>query len=111
MLDKLGYKAEAVSSGEEAVTYLHQKSADIILLDMIMEPGIGGSETYKRIKKNNPKQKAVIVSGYAETEEVKETQKLGAVAPPLETTFSRGFTSKHSAAIPTTGPDDRFRHH
>ena len=78
MLDKLGYKTKAVSSGEEAVAYLQERGVDIILLDMIMDPGINGRETYKRIIKIHPAQKAIIVSGFAETDEVKETQKLGA---------------------------------
>jgi len=78
MLDKLGYKTKAVSSGEEAVEYLKENSVDLILLDMIMDPGINGRETYERIIEIHPKQKAVIVSGFAETDEVKEAQKLGA---------------------------------
>jgi len=45
---------------------------------MIMDPGINGRETYERIIKIHPKQKAIIVSGFAETDDVKETQKLGA---------------------------------
>jgi two-component system, cell cycle sensor histidine kinase and response regulator CckA len=43
-----------------------------------MDPGINGLETYERIKKIHPRQKALIVSGFAETEIVKETQKMGA---------------------------------
>lgn len=78
MLDILGYKNYAVSGGEEAIGYLKEYKADLILLDMIMEPGINGCETYQEIIKINPKQKAVIVSGFAETDEVKKTQKLGA---------------------------------
>ena len=78
MLDTLGYKTKAVSSGEEAVKYLKENSVDLILLDMIMDPGINGRETYQRIIKIHPNQKAIIVSGFAETEEVKEAQKLGA---------------------------------
>jgi PAS domain S-box-containing protein len=78
MLDTLGYRAEAVSSGEEAVAYLQERVVDIILLDMIMEPGINGRETYERIVKTHPKQKAIIVSGFTETDEVKKTQILGA---------------------------------
>ena len=78
MLDKLGYKAKAVSSGEEAVEYLHENTVDLILLDMIMDPGINGRETYERIIKTHPKQKAIIVSGFAQTDEVKQAQKLGA---------------------------------
>ena len=78
MLDRLGYKTKAVSSGEEAAAYLKEHTVDLILLDMIMDPGINGRETYERIIKIHPAQKAIIVSGFAETDEVKETIKLGA---------------------------------
>ena len=78
MLDALGYKTITISSGEEAVAYLKEHTADLILLDMIMDPGINGRETYERIIEIHPNQKAIIVSGFAETEDVKEAQKLGA---------------------------------
>jgi two-component system, cell cycle sensor histidine kinase and response regulator CckA len=78
MLEALGYKTKAVSSGEDAVKYLKENSVDLLLLDMIMDPGINGRETYKRIKENHPNQKAIIVSGFAETNEVRKAQKLGA---------------------------------
>ena len=78
MLEAFGYKAKAVASGEEAIEYLKENTADLILLDMIMDPGINGRETYERIKKIHPNQKAIIVSGYAETDDVKKTKKLGA---------------------------------
>jgi two-component system cell cycle sensor histidine kinase/response regulator CckA len=78
MLEKLGYKAIAVSSGQEAVAYLKENTLDLLLLDMIMDPGISGRETYERIIEFKPNQKAIIVSGFAETDEVRETQKLGA---------------------------------
>ncbi len=80
LLQKLGYKVRAVASGEEAVESLRQHQADLIVLDMIMVPGIDGLETYQRILEINPKQKAVIVSGFSETERVKEAQNLGAGA-------------------------------
>jgi CheY-like chemotaxis protein len=78
MLETLGYRTKDVSSGEEAVEYLKENTVDLIFLDMIMDPGINGRETYWRIKNIHPNQKAIIVSGFAETDEVKETQKLGA---------------------------------
>jgi PAS domain S-box-containing protein len=78
MLNTLGYKTKAVSSGEEAVKYLQEHTVDLILLDMIMDPGISGRETYERVIKIHPNQKAVIVSGFAETDEVREAQSLGA---------------------------------
>jgi PAS domain S-box-containing protein len=78
MLEAFGYKTKAVSSGEEAVEYLKENTVDLILLDMIMDPGINGRKTYEEILKIHPNQKAIIVSGFAETDDVKETQKLGA---------------------------------
>ncbi|MBM9615868.1 response regulator [Desulfobulbus rhabdoformis] len=78
MLTKLGYTADTASSGEEAIKYLKDKSADLILLDMIMEPGIDGLETYKKILEVRPGQKAIIASGFSETERVREAQRLGA---------------------------------
>ena len=77
MLDALGYKTKAVSSGEGAVEYMKENTVDLLLLDMIMDPGINGRETYERIKELQPNQKAIIISGFAETDEVKEAQKLG----------------------------------
>lgn len=78
MLEELGYEAKAVSCGEEAIEFIKVHSVDLLLLDMIMDPGINGRETYERIVKIRPNQKAIIISGFAETDEVAETQKLGA---------------------------------
>jgi CheY-like chemotaxis protein len=72
MLDALGYKTKAVSSGEEAVEYLKENTVDLLLLDMIMDPGIDGRETYEEVNRIHPNQKAIIVSGFAETDDVKE---------------------------------------
>ena len=78
MLSRLGYKAQAVSSGEEAVAYMMGHSVDLLLLDMIMDPGINGRETYERIINIHPYQKAVIVSGFAATDDIHAAQQLGA---------------------------------
>ena len=78
MLGKLNYRVKAVSSGEEAVEYLKTNQADLLVLDMIMDPGMDGLDTYKAILEIHPKQKAIIVSGFSETERVKEARDLGA---------------------------------
>ena len=78
ILTQLGYVVETVSNGEAACKYLKDNTVDLIVLDMIMQPGIDGLETYKRIISKHPQQKAIIASGFSETERVKEAQRLGA---------------------------------
>lgn len=78
MLQQLGYHVKTVPSGEEAIQYLEENSVQLILLDMIMDPGMNGQETYERIIKIKPGQKAIIASGFSESDDVKATLRLGA---------------------------------
>jgi PAS domain S-box-containing protein len=78
VLQTLGYSVASVSSGEEAVRYMKRNSPDLLILDMIMGSGIDGLDTYKKILEECPDQKAIIASGYSETERVREAQRLGA---------------------------------
>ena len=80
LLSRLNYEVHAVESGEAAIAFIEKEKADILVLDMIMDPGIDGLETYAKIIEIHPGQKAVIASGYAESRRVKETQHLGAGA-------------------------------
>lgn len=80
LLASLNYRVRTVSSGEEAVDYLRGNHADILVLDMIMTPGIDGLETYRRALEVKPGQKAILVSGFSETDRVLDAQKLGAGA-------------------------------
>jgi DNA-binding NtrC family response regulator len=77
-LSQLGYSVKTAKSGKEAVEFLKKETADLVVLDMIMQPGIDGLETYKRIIELHPMQKAIIASGFSETDRVKEAQQLGA---------------------------------
>ncbi len=78
MLQRLGYRVQTASSGEEACTLLKAQHADLLVLDMIMDPGMDGLDTYGRILDMHPGQKAVIASGFSETDRVREAQRLGA---------------------------------
>jgi len=80
ILKDLGYTVHVAASGEAAVEFVRQQTIDLLLLDMIMEPGIDGLETYRRIIHINPAQKAILVSGFSESERVKGAQLLGAGA-------------------------------
>lgn len=78
LLESLKYSSVALESGEKAVEYLKKDQADVVLLDMVMEPGMSGRETYEKIIELNPSQKVIITTGYADTKEVKLAQEKGA---------------------------------
>ncbi len=78
MLQTMGYVVDSVSSGELALEFVKKKTVDLIILDMLMEPGMSGRQTYEEITKLHPKQKAIVASGFSESEDVKATLRLGA---------------------------------
>ena len=80
ILGNLNYRVATAASGEDAVEYLKSHRADLIVLDMIMDPGMDGLDTYKSILEIHPKQKAIIVSGFSESDRVQAAQSLGAGA-------------------------------
>ena len=112
ILTKLGYSVASVPSGESALTYLGLRKADLLVLDMIMEPGMDGLDTYRRVLQRNPTQKAIIASGFSESERVREAQRLGAGAYVKKPYTARAIalavknelhpTRKHR--IPSPGP-------
>jgi CheY-like chemotaxis protein/anti-sigma regulatory factor (Ser/Thr protein kinase) len=80
MLIRLGYRVVTVDSGEAALVELEKGRPDIVVLDMILGSGLDGLSTYRRILDLNPRQRAIIVSGFAETSCVKTALELGAGA-------------------------------
>ena len=79
ILKRLGYEYISAESGETALEILKNgERPDLILLDMIMEPGMDGYDTYKKIHEIDPNLKTILISGYAETERVNKALKLGA---------------------------------
>ena len=77
ILKILNYEPVSVESGEKALEYLVNHPTQLIILDMLMDPGINGLTTYKRILQQYPEQKAIIVSGYAEKELIQKSKDLG----------------------------------
>jgi two-component system cell cycle sensor histidine kinase/response regulator CckA len=66
LLQELGYKVIAARSGEEAIKLYNknQDKIDLVVMDMIM-PGMGGGETFDRLKAINPDIKVLLSSGYS----------------------------------------------
>ena len=78
ILEMLNYQPVSVTSGEKAISFLKTGSADLVLLDMIMDPGMDGLETFTKIIGFKPNQKTIIASGYAKTVRVDKVIRLGA---------------------------------
>jgi signal transduction histidine kinase/FixJ family two-component response regulator len=78
MLEVLGYQVDAVASGEEAIEFVRKRPVDLLVLDMMMDPGMNGRQAYQEILRLYPEQRAIVVSGFSESEDVKETLQLGA---------------------------------
>jgi len=80
ILSKLGYKVNTVNSGEAAINFVSSHAVDLLVLDVIMPGGMDGLATYEQILAIRPGQKAIITSGFSESEKVAKLQQLGAGA-------------------------------
>jgi len=77
LLTNIGYDVFTVTNGEDALKVCRKTPMDLVILDMILEKGMNGRETYEQILQINPQQKAIVVSGFSENEELLKIQDLG----------------------------------
>jgi two-component system cell cycle sensor histidine kinase/response regulator CckA len=103
LLQKLGYQVLTAASGEDAVALVQEQAFDLVILDMILEPGMGGRETYEAILARWPGQKAIIASGYAETDDIRRTLELGAGEAVLKPYTIERIGKAIQAALHPTG--------
>ncbi|HTS00498.1 MAG TPA: PAS domain S-box protein [Bacteroidota bacterium] len=78
ILEEIGYTVLAAPDGREALA-LYARSRgniDLVILDMTM-PGLGGKETFVRLKGIDPRVRAILSTGYAEDERAREMLALG----------------------------------
>lgn len=77
-LRKLGYLVTTCSDGAEAVALFSQKwkEIDLVILDMIM-PGMGGKETFLKMKRIHPEVNVILSSGYSISGEAEVIMNLG----------------------------------
>ncbi|MEZ5359807.1 MAG: PAS domain S-box protein [Candidatus Zixiibacteriota bacterium] len=80
LLSSLGYQVTGCENGEIAIDLLKNQRQDLLLLDMIMPGSIDGVETFRLAREINPEQQAIIVSGYSDSDKIREIQALGAGA-------------------------------
>jgi len=73
-----GVDAETATSGEDALVKIKNRSFDVIILDVMM-PGMGGIETLKRIRKENPEVQIIMLTGQGTIDKAVEAMKEGAI--------------------------------
>ena len=76
-LTNRGLHVSSVTSGEEAVDQVENKTFDAVVVDLAM-PGINGIETMKKIKEKRPNLEIIILTGHATVKAGIEAMKLGA---------------------------------
>ena len=76
-LTRKGYSVEVAPDGSEALRLLHDKSFDVILLDVVM-PGIDGISLMKKLKEDSGTPAIIVLTGKATVETAVEAMKNGA---------------------------------
>lgn len=76
-VSRMGHAVVCVESGEEAVSTAREQDFDVAICDMKM-PGIGGTETLKRLKALDPEIEVIMLTSQGTIESAVESMKLGA---------------------------------
>lgn len=77
LLRSVGYSVKTAATRRETLDYIREHDVDLVILDMILDSEIDGLDIYREIQSLKPDQKAIIVSGHAETVRVRQAMKLG----------------------------------
>lgn len=84
-LKSLNHEVDFADNGEAALMkYMEAKASgrpfDIVILDLTIRGGTGGSETIRKLREADPEVKAVVSSGYSDDVMVADYRKYGFVA-------------------------------
>ena len=77
MLSSIGYKAFCATTSEQALGFLRSCRVDLVILDMIMEDDLDGCQLYRKMLDISPDQRALVISGYSDSQKMEEARSLG----------------------------------
>ena len=77
LLEREGYRVDAVAAGEEALGLLARKSYDVIITDLFL-PGVSGIDILKHVKEHSLPCNVILITGNASAETAVEAMKEGA---------------------------------
>jgi len=73
-LERQGYEVRIAFNGDDALSEWERFHPDLVISDIRM-PKMSGFELASKIRKKEPKQKIILMTGYADEAEVLEQQK------------------------------------
>ena len=76
-LGRMGYKVDAVGTGEEAVQRVTASEPEVVLLDLRL-PGMGGLEALKAIQASAPTAEVIMLTGHGSIDSAIESIRIGA---------------------------------
>lgn len=82
MLEDMGYEVQVTQNGDEAIlSFRKEREAgrpfDFVILDLQIPGGIGGEEVVKKIREVDPRVRAIVSSGIANTPVMDNFRKYG----------------------------------
>jgi CheY-like chemotaxis protein len=69
----------AASNAMEALAFLHKQSFDLVITDVRMPGEIDGIDMIQAYRRENPAQKAIVITGYAVEEKIEQALEQGSV--------------------------------
>lgn len=71
-----GHTASVGRTGKEGLALLAEHTPDAVFLDLVM-PGLSGVELLREIRRDKPELPIVVVTGWADSEQLDEARRLG----------------------------------
>ena len=97
-MQKRHVAATGVGSGEEALAWLKQQAADVVVLDVRM-PGMDGIQILRAIKRDHPMIEVIMLTGHGSEEAAKDGMQAGAADYLLKPCDIDELLAKLAAAV------------
>ena len=76
LLESLGYQVLAAANGHKALEIHQTEKVDLVLTDVVM-PEMGGKELIRALRKTNPDQRVLAITGYILAKDLQELKAEG----------------------------------
>jgi len=86
LLEELGYEVALAENGAAAANWVEQRlrsgepPPDLAIIDLVLGDVLDGVDVFHRLRQIHPRQKAVLVGGFVETDRVREALDEGVFA-------------------------------